>query len=361
MVRYRIGVLFLLLTAACGSIKTAIPTATALPTKPTNPTAVARVYNTEISIGDFQIMVRFIRFQLIYQYNHFERLARLNSSVPKTRDYYLSQSKDIANQLTDYQGIGGEALSHMVNDKLIRQEAQKRDITVNPEEIDSRLREFFNYFPEGTPTPIGTPGPTATPYTEQAYASDLAAYLSDLKNQAGVSEVELRTYIESQILIEKMSDVIGASVPTSAELVHARQILVSDEATANVVLNQLKAGEDWNKLVVQYSIDTITNKNNGDLGWFGRGVMIPEIDAAAFEISANSIIGPIQSQYGWHIIQVVERGIRPLPREQIIKARQTKLDEWLNNQIDGKDANGKPLVEFYDYWTDYIPTNPMLP
>ncbi len=144
MVRYRIGVLFLLLTAACGSIKTAIPTATALPTKPTNPTAVARVYNTEISIGDFQIMVRFIRFQLIYQYNHFERLARLNSSVPKTRDYYLSQSKDIANQLTDYQGIGGEALSHMVNDKLIRQEAQKRDITVNPEEIDSRLREFFN-------------------------------------------------------------------------------------------------------------------------------------------------------------------------------------------------------------------------
>lgn len=89
--------------------------------------------------------------------------------------------------------------------------------------------------------------------------------------------------------------------------------------------------------------------------------MIPEIDAAAFEISANSIIGPIQSQYGWHIIQVVERGIHPLPREQILKARQTKLDEWLNNQIDGKDANGKPLVEFHDYWTDYIPTNPMLP
>lgn len=49
MVRYRIGVLFLLLTAACGSIKTAILTATALPTKPTNPTAVARVYNIGIN------------------------------------------------------------------------------------------------------------------------------------------------------------------------------------------------------------------------------------------------------------------------------------------------------------------------
>lgn len=89
--------------------------------------------------------------------------------------------------------------------------------------------------------------------------------------------------------------------------IKARHILVADEKTAKEVIAKLNKGEDFGKLAKQYSTDTTSAQNGGDLGWFGTGKMVPEFEKAAYALKKNEISAPIKSQYGYHIIQLLDK------------------------------------------------------
>ncbi|MBB6443466.1 peptidylprolyl isomerase [Bacillus benzoevorans] len=89
--------------------------------------------------------------------------------------------------------------------------------------------------------------------------------------------------------------------------IKARHILVADEATAKEVKAKLDAGGKFEDLAKEYSTDTGTAAKGGDLGWFGPGKMLPEFEAAAYALEKNAISEPVQSQYGYHIIQLLDK------------------------------------------------------
>ena len=89
--------------------------------------------------------------------------------------------------------------------------------------------------------------------------------------------------------------------------IKARHILVADEKTAKEVKAKLDKGEDFAKLAKQYSTDTGSAQKGGDLGWFGAGKMLPEFETAAYKLKKNEISAPIKSQYGYHIIQLLDK------------------------------------------------------
>lgn len=89
--------------------------------------------------------------------------------------------------------------------------------------------------------------------------------------------------------------------------IQARHILVADEKTAKEVIAKLNKGEDFAKLAKQYSKDTGSAQKGGDLGWFGAGKMVPEFENAAYKLKKNEISAPIKSQYGYHIIQLLDK------------------------------------------------------
>lgn len=116
--------------------------------------------------------------------------------------------------------------------------------------------------------------------------------------------------------------------------VNARHILVkvAESADAKAVdaartkaeelLDLLAAGEDFAAVAAAHSDDPGSKRNGGALGWFGRGQMVPEFERAAFATAAGEITGPIRTQFGFHIIEVLDRrdaGPQPLDavREQI--------------------------------------------
>ena len=90
--------------------------------------------------------------------------------------------------------------------------------------------------------------------------------------------------------------------------VHARHILVPDEATAKKIIAELKKGGDFAALSKQYSKDPGAAQQGGDLGFFKQGDMVPEFAKAAFALKDNEIVqSPVKTQFGFHVIQTLER------------------------------------------------------
>jgi peptidyl-prolyl cis-trans isomerase C len=90
-----------------------------------------------------------------------------------------------------------------------------------------------------------------------------------------------------------------------AEKIRCAHILVAKESVAKEVLDKLSKGESFSKLAEQYSIDG-TRKHGGDLGFFGRGVMVKDFEKAAFDLQKGQTSGIVKSQFGYHIIKRLE-------------------------------------------------------
>ena len=88
--------------------------------------------------------------------------------------------------------------------------------------------------------------------------------------------------------------------------VHALHILVKTEGEANELLFDLRRGGDFKEIARAKSLCPSGNKG-GDLGWFGRGQMVKEFEKAAFELKPGELSKPIKTQFGYHIIKVVEK------------------------------------------------------
>src|SRR5207249_1411860 len=107
----------------------------------------------------------------------------------------------------------------------------------------------------------------------------------------------------------------GIEQYTTAEQVRASHILLKTEgkddaavkAKAEDVLKQSKAGADFSELAKKYSEEEASAKNGGDLDYFGRGRMVPEFDQAAFAMQPGQISDLVKTQYGYHIIKLVDK------------------------------------------------------
>lgn len=78
------------------------------------------------------------------------------------------------------------------------------------------------------------------------------------------------------------------------------------EKEAQDVLNKATSGDDFATLAKDHSKDPGSAQNGGELGWFGKGVMVPEFEAAAFALKPGEISSLVKTQFGWHIIKVEE-------------------------------------------------------
>ncbi len=88
--------------------------------------------------------------------------------------------------------------------------------------------------------------------------------------------------------------------------VNARHILVKDRAEADELKAKIDKGAKFEDLAKQYSICP-SGQNGGDLGYFGRGQMVKEFEEAAFATPVNSVSDPVQTQFGWHLIKVIDK------------------------------------------------------
>jgi foldase protein PrsA len=80
-------------------------------------------------------------------------------------------------------------------------------------------------------------------------------------------------------------------------------ILVQKQGEALSILERLRKGESFDKLAKELSIDRGSGKRGGDLGFFGRGVMVKPFEAASFKLEKDQISEPVKTEFGYHIIK----------------------------------------------------------
>jgi peptidyl-prolyl cis-trans isomerase C len=103
------------------------------------------------------------------------------------------------------------------------------------------------------------------------------------------------------------------------EEVHARHILVATEDEAKAVLAELKKGKDFAELAKEKSKDPSAKENGGDLGYFTKDQMVPEFAEVAFKLDKGKTSDPVKSQFGWHVIQVVDKRQKQIPPFEQVK------------------------------------------
>jgi peptidyl-prolyl cis-trans isomerase C len=111
------------------------------------------------------------------------------------------------------------------------------------------------------------------------------------------------------------------------EEVNARHILLTNEADAKAVIDQLKKGADFATLAKEKTTDPAGKTSGGDLGWFTKDQMVPEFADAAFKLKKGEFTEtPVKTQFGWHVIKVEDRRVAKPPSFEELKPQ-------LSNQL----------------------------
>ena len=316
--------------------------------KPNAP--IATVDGVQISTKLYKKHWQYIQANTLASYEQYQsELARLNALAEPTDmdgiyiQYYQQMVQQLQNQLTN---LNLSVLDNLIDDELVRQEAKKEGIAVSPEEVQAEIEITFGFErnpPTPTPTEVitdtdavtetATPVPTATRMSEEQFQTTYTTQKDYFQKQFGFSEQEFRALFEIQLLRQKLQAVLGERVPTTEEQVHVRHILVATEEEAQEVVKRLQAGEDFAALALELSTDTTNKETGGDLDWFGRGAMVAEFEAAAFSLEPGKVSDPVKTDFGYHIIEVLEKDPnREMDEYTLNQVKAAALDDWLSTQ-----------------------------
>ena len=153
----------------------------------------------------------------------------------------------------------------------------------------------------------------------------------------------------SQDAVQKAYDDIVKSMPKVDE-VHARHILVDSEKQANDIIAKLNAGAKFEDLAKEFSKDKANSASGGDLGYFAQTDMVKEFADAAFALKANEYTkAPVKTQFGFHVIQSLDKRVRPAPKLEDVKTQlETQVRRDILNKLVGTWRSSATVEEF-DY------------
>lgn len=284
-----------------------------------------------------------------------DRIMAVVGSTIVLESEWAEQSSILASQFEvragteEYRQLAVEAFDQMIQD-LVIVAAAERDTMVKVEddmviqEADAELNEIRSRFPSEE---------EFLRELSQSQWGSLAAYRAEIQDRKR-REITGQMFLElhrDEIKAEPISDEEllefweenKASFGRSPEIVRFEEIPVAVKPTEEAreqarqealqIMAEITTGRDFEAAARQHSDDPGSQEQGGDLGWFGRGRMVPEFEDAAFNASLGEIVGPIESAFGVHIIQVIDQRPEEVrARHVLVSYERTEADRELARQ-----------------------------
>jgi len=229
-------------------------------------------------------------------------------------------------------------LNNIINETILLKNAADLGITASEDQVNFQILYMKSSFE-----------------TEEEY--------QDYLKSQNMTEEFVRNSIRKSYIIKNLSEELTKSLRVPEEelrttydaikdsmySVKASHILIEDYEEAKKILERAKAGEDFNKLAVEYSIDPSAKDNRGDLGYFSTGEMVPEFEIAAFELEPGEISNLVKTNYGYHIIKLEDKKVltfeeaKPQLEQQMLPQYKS---EYLSTYFE--DLKAKTEIVIYE-------------
>ncbi len=240
-------------------------------------TVAARVFNVPVvTVGDDEIP-------------YSEYLVDIKS----LKNFYISTGQN--NNGESEEILSQQVIARLIANSVIEDMAGELNVEVLEEDVNMTNNQLFGQFESKE---------DAIEDLQKKYGWDLDTYVQRV----------VVPLLREQKVREAFNEMGGETEEKyeGGEEIQARHILLAIvdgleekevKELANKILDEIKDGADFAELALKYGNDA-TNKNGGDLGWFGKGIMIPEFEEAVFGLEVNELYQePLKSEFGYHIIQ----------------------------------------------------------
>lgn len=194
-----------------------------------------------------------------------------------------------------------QVIDNLIEQSLLAQAAQENGFSLDESSLENRIQQLANQ--------MGGKDTLETWVQAQGYSQEL-----------------FRQALTRSLEAAWMRDLITSNLPTNAEQVLARQILVTTQEEANQIFEQLEAGNDFGNLALQYSPLT-----GGSLLWFPRGYLPDsKLEDIIFSLQPGEYSPVTETIAGFHIVQVLERQLdRPLDADALQVLKTKAIQDWL--------------------------------
>jgi len=371
--------------------------------------AVAQVNGQAITVREFRDRVRFERARLTQQVNGIIGQLQAFGMDP---NQFLQQEPYATwiNELNVPDQLGRRVINDMVGDVLVAQEAARLGLSADQDRIQAQINEFFGYDPTAvaligqeptvtptatiTPTPFVSPTPSPTPTvtptptpepeataeataeatteatafptaqpTSTQSADDLrrefetqvSDYRRFIRQTGNISDGPIDDFFRREALRRAVAEYLVSDKKNEegqvlATYVNARHILVKTLDEANEILVALRAGASFADLARASSTDTGSGANGGELGWSLASNYVAPFEQAVLSLDIGVLSEPVESEFGFHIIQVRAREDRPVEGSELTRLQDRVFSKWLEDLRATNQSN----VQLFN-WADYIP------
>lgn len=320
---------------------------TELLVKPGQP--VATVNGVKVPTDDYQDLLRYMRYNLHVNINQLQdTLDGLDQTDEQAALLASIYQQQLEQSQTSLALAPQQALDEMIEDELIRQEADQLGIAVTSDEarqaIDDDLRQALSQ-PAQTPITETEELPTPTPIPQK----DLDQVFDSIISNMGIGEKPFLTIVQRGLLRDKLQEHLAGQVPTTGLVAQVQLIQTDTEEKANAALARIEQGEDFALVAQEVSSDTLSVADGGDLGWVTTGQLSPrygqEVEDTVFSAETGKVV-QVQSGERYYLILVADRDENgPLPESALQSRQNSALSDWLEEQMQSPETQIERLLQ----------------
>jgi hypothetical protein len=305
----------------------------ALPALAQEDDPVSTVDGDPIAREAFHARVRLVRWQYLHELTTLYELTGGNLALGAT---YASRL--VAN-LEDPPALGDAVLSEMETERLLWQAGEGQGLAPAAADVEAQEAAFFSLW-------------TNVPASELAASAEAQAFISEwyagAEAASGLVREDILTLFATEVLRARLYEHLAAGVPAEEQAIRSRHILCSfhpadvgnttpptaaQRAAAQSCIRGVQArlatGESFAGVAAALSDDRASAIQGGDLGWVLLSFLAENYASAARDAALNTVIGPVETEFGLHLIEVLDRRVQALTAEELEATRQGYFDLWI--------------------------------